>query len=73
MWVLKGVSIGLVLFFFGSLVYVGNKMRQFEAGKATNVSMIQAVTVYNVGYWIAFVACLVLGCVLVRLSATLRP
>jgi hypothetical protein len=44
----------LVLFFVGSLVYVGNKMRPFDAGKATDVSMIQAVTVY-VGYWIAFV------------------
>ena len=60
MWVLKGTWLGLVLFLVGSLVYVGNKMRPFEA-TGHQRKHDPAVTVFNVWYWIAFVACLALG------------
>ena len=62
MWLLKGVSLGLGLFFAGSLIYVGSKLRPFEAHKATGVSAITAVTVHNPWFWVALVATLTVAC-----------
>ena len=43
MWFLKGMLLGLGLFFIGSLIYVGSK---------TGISAITAVTLHNV--WLCF-------------------
>jgi hypothetical protein len=65
MWILKGILLGFGLFFIGSLVYVGNKLRPVGEHKATGISAITAVTVWNFWYWIAFVVALAVGCVIV--------
>ena len=65
MWLLKGILLGLGLFFVGSLIYVGNKLRPFEEHKATGISAITAVTVHNTWFWMAFALALVVGCVIV--------
>jgi hypothetical protein len=65
-WIFKGVLLGFGLFFLGSLVYVGNKLRPFEAQKATGVSALTAPTLYNPWWWIAFVITLAVGCAMVR-------
>jgi len=62
---LKGILLGLVIFFIGSVLYVGNKLRPFEANKATGISAITAVTLRNPWYWIGLTLALVAGCAIV--------
>jgi hypothetical protein len=62
MWMLKGISVGLGVFFIGSLIYVVNKLRPIEENKATGISAITGVTVYSPWWWIAFIATLALAC-----------
>ena len=66
MWLLKGILLGLGLFFVGSLIYVGNKLRPFERQKATGISAITAVTVHNPWFWMAFVVAVALGLAIVK-------
>lgn len=66
MWILKGLLLGFGLFFVGSLVYIVNKMRPIEAHKATSGNLLLSLTVWNLWYWIVFVATLTLACWLVR-------
>jgi len=61
----KGILLGLVLFFIGSVLYVGNKLRPIEEHKATGISAITAVTVRNPWYWIGLIVALVVGCAIV--------
>jgi hypothetical protein len=69
MWILKGILIGLGLFFVGSILYISNALRPLEPNKATGVSVLLALTVWNLWYWIAFVATLALACWFVRPKA----
>src|SRR6267143_4778776 len=62
MWILKGISLGLGLFFVGSIVYIVNALRPIEANKATGISVLLALTVWNPWYWVAFVSTLTLSC-----------
>jgi len=66
MWILKGISLGLGLFFVGSIVYIFNALRPIQANKATGISFLLALTVGNPWYWVAFVSTLTLSCWLVR-------
>lgn len=66
MWLLKGILLGLGLFFVGSLVYVGNKLRPFEEHKATGISLITGLTIHNPLFWVMLVASLLIGCVIVH-------
>jgi len=65
MWVVKGVLLGLGLFFVGSLIYLASKLRPFEGSKATGISAITALTVYNPFFWIGLAGCLLIGCAVV--------
>jgi hypothetical protein len=67
MWLLKGILLGLVLFFVGSLIYVGYNLGPFEKQKATGISAITAITVHNLWFWIAFVVALAVACAIVWL------
>ena len=62
MWLLKGVLLGLPVFFIGSLIYVGSKLRPFEVQKATGISAITAVTVHNPWFWVTLVATVTVAC-----------
>lgn len=62
MWILKGVLLGLAIFFVGSLLYVLNEMRPFDTLKATGLSALKAWTVANPWYWLAFIVALAVGC-----------
>ncbi len=73
MWILKGISLGLGLFFVGSIVYVVNALRPFEANKATGISVLFVLTVWNSWYWVAFVLTLLLSCWLVRRTTYAKP
>jgi hypothetical protein len=66
MWVLKGIALGLGIFLFGTIIYVGNKMRPFEANKATGLSTITGPTWHNVWWWVALALTLAIACWLVR-------
>ena len=73
MWILKGISLGLGLFFVGSIVYIVNALRPIEANKATGISVLLALTVWNPWYWVAFVSTLILSCWLVRRTTYAKP
>jgi uncharacterized membrane protein len=66
MWILKGISLGLGLFFVGSIVYIVDALSPIETNKATGMSVLLALTVWNPWYWVAFVSTLTLSCWLVR-------
>jgi hypothetical protein len=40
MWILKGILLGLGLFFVGSIVYIVNAFRPIEENKATAISAL---------------------------------
>jgi hypothetical protein len=62
MWMLKGILVGLGVFFIGSLIYVGSKLGPIEEHKATALSAITGPTVHNPWWWIALIAILTLAC-----------
>jgi hypothetical protein len=62
MWMLKGILVGLGIFFIGSLVYIINKLRPIEANKATALSAITGPTLHNPWWWMVLVAILILAC-----------
>jgi hypothetical protein len=62
MWILKGISVGLGVFFVGTLIYVINELRPIEAQKATALSAITGPTLYNPWWWMALIAILALAC-----------
>ncbi len=47
MWILKGISLGVGLFFVGSIVYIVNALRPIEVNKVTGISALLALTVWN--------------------------
>jgi hypothetical protein len=69
MWILKGILLGFGIFVIGSLVYVGAKLRPFEEHKATGISAITGVTLYNPWWWVILVVILALACCFVRPKA----
>jgi hypothetical protein len=62
MWLLKGIFVGLGIFLLGSLVYIGYHLRPFKPNRATGLSVITALTVYNTWWWVALVATLAFAC-----------
>ncbi len=63
MWMLKGISVGLGVFFIGSLIYIViAKLAPIEEHKATGLSVITGSTVYHPWWWMALVTTLALSC-----------
>ncbi|HXX99913.1 MAG TPA: hypothetical protein VEI54_03265 [Candidatus Limnocylindrales bacterium] len=62
MWLVKGILVGLGVFILGSLVYVGYHLRPIEPEKATGLSAITALTLYDYRWWVALVATVALAC-----------
>ena len=65
MRIVKGVLLGTGLFLVGSILYLVVKMWGSTA-KATGLSAIQAWTIQNPLYWLAFVVMIGIGCLIVR-------
>jgi len=61
----KGILLGVVLFAFGTIIYVYMMIRGSSA-QATGTTAIMAWTVMNLFYWLSFVAALILGCAIIR-------
>lgn len=61
----KGILLGVVLFAFGSIIYVYMMIRGSSA-QATGTTAIMAWTVMNIYYWLSFVAALIVGSVIIR-------
>ncbi len=64
MWIVKGISLAFGLFLVGALIYMVAKLRPLEATKATSVHLLLSLTLHNSLFWIALVACIVVGCVM---------
>ncbi len=65
MWIVKGISLGLLLFVVGSVIYV-IWMTGTSKAMAIGSTALQSWTMQNPLYWMAFVVALILGCVIVR-------
>jgi hypothetical protein len=68
MWILKGTFLGISIFAVGAVVFLLAFLRSrgpLLAGpgqqRATGLTVISHLTVYNVWFWAAFAACLVIG------------
>jgi hypothetical protein len=62
MWMVKGILVGLSVFFIGTLVYLFFKTKPHEEHTATAVSALLVWTVSNFWWWMAFVTTLALSC-----------
>ena len=66
MWILKGVSLGTGFFVVGTIAFLLlTVFRPFSASRATGISAITGMTTQNPFFWVALVACLMLGVSLV--------
>lgn len=67
MWILKSTFLGLWLFGFGTSLFLYFAVfRPVESNKATAMSAILIYTTQNPWWWVALVACIAIGCGLVR-------
>jgi len=63
MWMLKGILIGLVIYFIAALVYVGaTKMGPIEEHKATSLTVFLGPTVFHLWWWTGLIATVALAC-----------
>jgi hypothetical protein len=66
MWLLKGLSLGTGFFVVGTNAFLLLTIfRPFSTSRATGISAITGVTTGNPFFWLALVACLMLGVSLV--------
>jgi hypothetical protein len=66
MWLIKGISLGTGFFVVGTICFLLlTVFRPFSTSKATGLSAIIGMTTGNPFFWMALVACLMLGVCLV--------
>ena len=66
MWLVKGISLGTGFFVVGTAVFLlMTVFRPISTSKATGLSAITGMTTANPFFWVALVACLMLGVSLV--------
>jgi hypothetical protein len=72
MWIVKGILLGALLFVVGSVIYV-IAMIEMGTARATGTTALRysnflllSWSIHNPLYWLAFVATLILGCVVVK-------
>jgi hypothetical protein len=61
----KGILLGVVLFAFGTIIYIYMMIRGSLA-QATGTTALMSWTVMNVYYWLSFVVALIFGCAIIR-------
>jgi hypothetical protein len=66
MWILRGSLLGIALFLVGAIIFLIAAIRPFRSNRAIGLSVISSLTVHNFLFWLAFLACLVIGCAIVR-------
>ena len=74
MWILRGLLLGLGLFSMGALVFL--KLTLFSSvhgNTATSVRALQRYTTHNPFFWVALVACVILGVISAFRQNALRP
>ena len=67
MWMLKGISLGLVAFFLFTVVYWASFAGGFRSHTVLSLNLITSRTIYNPLYWAAFILILATTCVCSRL------
>ena len=66
MWILKGITLGTGFFVIGTVVFLFlTVFRPLSTNRATGLSAIVGMTTGNPFFWVALVACLMLGVSLV--------
>jgi hypothetical protein len=67
MWIAKGTFLGAWLFSFGTIAFLYLAvLRNRPPHSAVSVNILTSLTTQNAWWWIALVACLALGCAIVR-------
>ena len=74
MWIVKGVSLGLVIFVVGSIALsilsVMAGYTKIEMSHATGLGAVAAETIFNPMFWIALISCMTVGCALFKFRKT---
>ena len=66
MWILKGILLGFAMFISGTVGFLLlTVFGPISTSKATGISAITGITTHNPLFWVALLACLMLGCALV--------
>lgn len=65
MWIVRGILLGLVIFFVYELLYLYFQLRP-EPNKATAVSLLLSLTIWNTGFWLVLVVALFAACAIVK-------
>jgi hypothetical protein len=66
MWILKGVTLGSAFFVVGTITFLLlTVFRPLSTSKATGITVLTGMTTQNPFFWVALVACLMLGVSLV--------
>lgn len=67
MMIVKSIALGLGMFFIGTIAYLLFRLVPTASqNTATGFSVLEAYTIYNVSYWVAFVVSLAVGYLIVR-------
>ena len=61
MWIVKGLALGSTFFVIGTILYLYLAVIHPSHAQATGLTVIQGLTVQNIFFWVALVACLALG------------
>jgi hypothetical protein len=61
MWIVKGSLWGMLLFVFGTLLFFVLTFMKTRTNSAIGLKVISGLTIYNVWFWVALVACVSLG------------
>jgi hypothetical protein len=63
MWIAKGLLLGTGFFVVGTLAFLVHVFG-ISTQKATGLTAVTGVTINNPMFWVALLACLMLGCAL---------
>jgi hypothetical protein len=66
-WMIKGLSFGLLTFLLFTVFYYGYSMRPLTSNKAIGVSAITSITLHRPLYWVAFGLTVLTVCVMSKL------
>ena len=62
MMIVKSIALGLGMFFIGTIAYsLFRLVPTASQNTATGFNVLEAYTIYNVWYWVAFVVSLAVG------------
>ena len=70
MLIVKGIAVGLLIWFFGAVIYLGFSILygHLERNQATGLGAVIGATLWNPRFWLGIILAMAAGFALVRLK-----